>query len=123
MDQCRNCLPGHGCWSIKTWTGYGVSSYGNLSGEVAMMKEIYARGAPGSDQVDHNMEVTGWGVTNSGTKYWVIRNSWGTYFGSNGWVKLERGKNMLMSEADCDWSIPRFEGLDEEKSWAATWRG
>ena len=28
MDQCRNCLPGHGCWSIKTWTGYGVSSYG-----------------------------------------------------------------------------------------------
>ncbi|CAK8985389.1 unnamed protein product [Durusdinium trenchii] len=144
MDQCRNCLPGHGCWSIKTWTGYGVSSYGNLSGEVAMMKEIYARGpitcsfatddefmmnfsqnvmehegvystkkTYTEDQVDHNMEVTGWGVTNSGTKYWVIRNSWGTYFGSNGWVKLERGKNMLMSEADCDWSIPRFEGLDE----------
>lgn len=29
MDQCRNCLPGHGCWSIDTWTGYGVSSYGS----------------------------------------------------------------------------------------------
>ena len=25
------------------------------------------------DQVDHNMEVTGWGVTASGTKYWVVR--------------------------------------------------
>ena len=29
MDQCRNCLSGHGCWSIDTWTGYGVSSYGD----------------------------------------------------------------------------------------------
>lgn len=35
------------------------------------------------DQVDHNMEVTGWGETPKGTKYWVIRNSWGTYFGSH----------------------------------------
>lgn len=144
MDQCRNCLPGHGCWSIDTWTGYGVSSYGNLSGEIPMMKEIYARGPITcsfatdnefmmnmskvllenegvysitkkytADQVDHNMEVTGWGVTASGTKYWVIRNSWGTYFGSNGWFKLKRGENQLMSEADCDWSIPRFQGLDE----------
>ena len=25
------------------------------------------------DQVDHNMEVTGWGITASGTKYWVVR--------------------------------------------------
>ena len=146
MDQCRNCLSGHepSCWSIDTWTGYGVSSYGNLSGEVAMMKEIYARGPITcsfatdaefmmnmsrvllehegvystkknytEDQVDHNMEVTGWGVTASGTKYWVVRNSWGTYFGSNGWFKLKRGENQLMSESDCDWAIPRFEGLDE----------
>lgn len=43
----------------------------------------------------------------------MIRNSWGTYFGSNGWFKLKRGENQLLSEADCDWSIPRFHGLDE----------
>ena len=33
MDQCRNCLSGHGCWSIDTWTGYGVSSYGDWTGQ------------------------------------------------------------------------------------------
>ena len=128
-DQCRNCLSKHGCWPIKTWTGYGVSSFGNLSGEVAMMKEIYARGPIvcsfatddvfmmnyskvasendgvytsnkkyTDDDIDHSMEVAGWGKTASGTKYWIIRNSWGTYWGSSGWLKLKRGVNMLMSE-------------------------
>ncbi|CAJ1393827.1 unnamed protein product [Effrenium voratum] len=143
-NQCRNCLPGMGCWTIKNWTGYGVSSFGNLSGEVNMMKEIYARGpitcsfaTDGpfmmnysqnvlendgvyishknytADDVDHNMEIAGWGVSSKGIKYWVVRNSWGTYWGSNGWLKLQRGVNMLLSEADCDWSVPRFEQLDE----------
>mmetsp|Transcript_16645 Transcript_16645/g.31492 ORF Transcript_16645/g.31492 Transcript_16645/m.31492 type:complete len:396 (+) Transcript_16645:73-1260(+) len=142
-DQCRNCLPKHGCWSIDSWTGYGVSSYGNLSGEVAMMKEIYARGPIAcsfatdaafmmnysqvalendgvyvsnktytTDDIDHTMEVAGWGKTASGTKYWVVRNSWGTYWGSNGWLKLKRGVNMLLSESECDWAIPRFQELD-----------
>ena len=143
-DQCRNCLPKHGCWSINTWTGYGVSSYGNLSGEVAMMKEIYARGPIAcsfatdatfmmnyskvasendgvfvsnktytADDIDHTMEVTGWGQTASGIKYWTVRNSWGTYWGSNGWLKLKRGVNMLMSESECDWAVPRFRELDD----------
>ena len=129
-DQCRNCLPKHGCWPIDTWTGYGVSSFGNLSGEVAMMKEIYARGPIAcsfatdamfmmnyskvaaenegvfvtnktftTDDIDHTMEVAGWGTTASGMKYWIIRNSWGTYWGSNGWLKLKRGVNMLQSES------------------------
>mmetsp|Transcript_73780 Transcript_73780/g.173118 ORF Transcript_73780/g.173118 Transcript_73780/m.173118 type:complete len:396 (+) Transcript_73780:61-1248(+) len=143
-DQCRNCLPKHGCWSIDTWTGYGVSSFGNLSGEVAMMKEIYARGPIAcsfatdamfmmnyskvaaenegvfvsnktytTDDIDHTMEVAGWGTTASGMKYWIIRNSWGTYWGSNGWLKLKRGVNMLQSESECDWATPRFGELDE----------
>jgi len=146
--MCRNCNPddyGGGCFAIEKWTGYGVSSHGNVTGEVPMMKEIYARGpivcsfvADDSllfnysqvvaqnegvyttnqvftaDDVDHNMEVAGWGETASGMKYWVVRNSWGTYWGSGGWLKVERGKNMLFSESDCAWAVPTFEGLDEQ---------
>eukprot|EP00440_Ansanella_granifera_P034603 gb/GFBE01037540.1/.p1 GENE.gb/GFBE01037540.1/~~gb/GFBE01037540.1/.p1 ORF type:complete len:390 (+),score=80.45 gb/GFBE01037540.1/:1-1170(+) len=147
-NQCRNCFPGaKGCFPIKKWTGYGVSSYGNVSGELAMMKEIYARGPIAcsfatddkfmmnysanvlkndgvymtdknftADDVDHVMEVAGWGETSSGVKYWVVRNSWGTYWGSDGWLKLKRGVNMLMSESECDWAVPSWDQLDESLS-------
>lgn len=33
------------------------------------------------EQIDHVMEVAGWGETPMGQKYWVVRNSWGTYWG------------------------------------------
>lgn len=142
---CRNCLTGDGgCFAVKRWIGFGVSSYGQVSGEAEMMKEIYARGPISCsfatdaafmmnytqnalshegvyvsdknytvDDVDHVMEVTGWGETASGLKYWVIRNSWGTYWGDAGWLKLKRGTNQLMSESECDWAVPTFEDLDE----------
>merc|ERR1711972_115604 len=66
-----------------------------------------------ADDIDHIMEVAGWGETPAGRKYWVIRNSWGTYWGEAGWAKLERGVNALMVESDCSWAVPTWDGLDE----------
>jgi len=143
-NVCRNCFPGEkGCFTVKKWIGYGVSSYGNVSGEAAMMKEIYARGPIAcsfatddafmmsyeenalqhegvyvteqvfnESQIDHVMEIAGWGETPSGIKYWVVRNSWGTYWGAAGWLKLRRGTNQMMSESQCDWAVPTFDELD-----------
>mmetsp|Transcript_55787 Transcript_55787/g.120557 ORF Transcript_55787/g.120557 Transcript_55787/m.120557 type:complete len:395 (-) Transcript_55787:180-1364(-) len=149
---CRNCAPEasvkHGlfeksCWAVESWAGFGVSDYGRVSGEEAMMKEVYARGpiacSMASDMefmkhysenanqnegvfvtyknvtaVDHVIEVTGWGETASGLKYWVARNSWGTYWGQGGWFKIRRGVNQNQIESSCDWAIPRFDDLNEE---------
>jgi len=64
--------------------------------------------------IDHQMEITGWGETAEGQKYWVIRNSWGTYWGLAGWFLLERGTNSLKIEEHCDWAVPDFDELDED---------
>ena len=143
---CRNCASDkkEGCWGVPSFTGFGVSEYGTVSGEKAMMKEILARGpivcgvvSDGPflhnysqnagkhegvyidrskhtpDDIDHDVSVTGWGVTRSGVKYWIIRNSWGTYWGEGGWFRLERGINSLMIEEQCDWAVPSFGQLEE----------
>jgi len=68
------------------------------------------------DEVNHNVEILGWGETQSGTKYWIGRNSWGTYWGEGGFFRIGRGdgkaKNLRI-EADCQWMIPEWEDLDE----------
>merc|ERR1719336_858104 len=71
-------------------------------------------------QIDHVMEVAGWGETKSGIKYWVVRNSWGTYWGDMGWVKIRRGVDqMFMESGGCDWAVPDVEDVEEQLLYGA----
>lgn len=65
-----------------------------------------------TDMIDHVMEVAGWGLSSEGTKYWVVRNSWGTYWGDMGWVKIRRGVMQHVIESRCDWAVPDFGELE-----------
>lgn len=70
-------------------------------------------------EIDHDVEIVGWGETPEGQKYWIVRNSWGTYWGQLGFFLLERGTNALQIEAgDCWWAKPTFEDESDVRSGA-----
>jgi cathepsin X len=131
INFCKNCSP-EKCWPVVNATTYHVAEHAKISGEMNMMKEISARGPIGcgiavtqdfikynggifydktnanSTQIDHEISVVGYGVSEAGQKYWIARNSWGTYWGEQGWFRVVRGEGYNMAiETECDWAVPK----------------
>eukprot|EP01091_Cochliopodium_minus_P013391 TRINITY_DN42_c0_g1_i1.p1 TRINITY_DN42_c0_g1~~TRINITY_DN42_c0_g1_i1.p1 ORF type:complete len:326 (+),score=102.00 TRINITY_DN42_c0_g1_i1:92-979(+) len=44
--------------------------------------------------LDHCVQITGYGTASDGTNFWWIRNSWGASWGQGGYLQVERNKNL-----------------------------
>lgn len=60
--------------------------------------EIYSKSS--QQEIGHAISVVGYG-TRDGVDFWKVRNSWGEYFGDDGYFYVERGKNILQIELAC----------------------
>ncbi len=125
------------CKAVADYTLYYASEFGSVRGEANMMKEIMANGPIGCGmqateklektyvvrddtwpiyseymfypEINHEISVVGWGEEN-GEKFWIVRNSWGAYWGKEGYFRLSRksGYDMGITE-DCVWAKPSYK--------------
>lgn len=129
MNVARTCSTftsgGGKCVGLTRYPNATISEYGTISGADNMAKEIMARGpiacgidaAPilkyeggivneQGDGIDHVVSVVGWG-NQGGQEYWIVRNSWGEYWGDMGYVYVAKGNNALYLESSCAWAVPK----------------
>ena len=53
---------------------------------------VYDNDSCSSTELDHGVGCVGFGVEDN-VKYWIIRNSWGSWWGESGYIRTVRGKN------------------------------
>ena len=58
------------------------------------------QGCPANSTIDHAVVVVGYGTEN-GLDYWIIKNSHGTNWGEDGFMKIRRGNNECSLENIC----------------------
>jgi len=126
INVARTCgsfsQEGGPCTGLSQYPNISISAYGSISGPKHMMREIFHRGpiACGIDAVpllnyesgivkdagesiDHVISVTGWGTDPSEGFYWIVRNSWGEFWGEMGFVRVAKGA--LLLEDQCSFAV------------------
>ena len=132
INTCKTCdtftSNGGTCSPILQYPNATIDSYGAVKGVDNMMAEIYKNGpiACGINaegivdytggildvprtlkMINHIISIVGWGYDATIDKqYWIIRNSWGSYWGELGFMKLVLGENQLGIEKTCAFAMP-----------------
>jgi len=132
INTCRTCSSftdkGGFCSEINVFPNATVAQYGNLSNAEEIKAELYARGPVAcyvnaepldnytggivdlpnvSKEINHAVAIVGWGTNQlDGSQYWIVRNSWGQYWGEMGYYRIKLGENQLGMDASCAWVNP-----------------
>jgi len=123
------------CTGLSHYPNISIDDYGTIYGRWAMMKEIFNRGPISCGiaadpllnyesgivtkftipflSVDHVISVVGWGKDAEHGQYWIVRNSWGEYWGEQGFVRVKFG---ALSLNECNWATVKDYTAPEKDS-------
>jgi len=115
------------CNPLGYYPNATVSEFGPVTTYQKMKAEIFARGPIScslnsvpienyvggivdrpndSHETDHVVSIVGWGTSDGHGQYWIVRNSWGEYWGERGFFRVKMGENQLGLEEECNWAVP-----------------
>jgi cathepsin X len=129
INTCRTCTPGGQCSEIDVFPNATVDSFGTIINDVhATQAEIFARGpvvaglsgqalsnytggvfsdVTASKNMTHAVSIVGWGTdAATGDQHWIVRNSWGQYWGEMGYFRVLMGHNVIGIETKIIWATP-----------------
>lgn len=134
INTCRTCdgfSDVQECTEIYPFPNATIAEYGSLpTHDVHAIKaEIYARGPVTAGMnaalivdykggiitdtleenkfITHLVSIVGWGKeSESGLSYWIVRNSWGHFWGEMGYFRIIMGENSLGIEISNNWATP-----------------
>jgi len=78
MISCYNVAPLSICVDASSWQYYNGGIIKNNCGQ----------------NLDHCVQITGYGTSSGGTEFWWVRNSWGQSWGQSGYLQVERNKDL-----------------------------
>lgn len=124
LNTARTCGTfGEECVGLSHYPNATISEFGSITGVDAIQREVFNRGpvacgvdstplhnyttgvaTEGGNWVNHIISVVGWGTDATEGQYWIIRNSWGEYWGEHGYARVQFGALQLNT---CAWAVPK----------------
>lgn len=93
-----------------------IIDYGTLSTTMTVYTDFYSyssgiyKRTTSNVAGGHAVLVVGWGLDGEGKQYWICKNSWGDYWGINGFFKIYKGEAGICSSASGFKSSVTFSG-------------
>jgi len=136
LAVCETCAPTNSSFSPGACTQvtdpilWYVGDHGSVHGADKIKAEVYARGPIGAgvdatagleaytggiysekkmiNKVNHEVSIIGWGKDpTTNVEYWTVRNSWGTYWGEEGYFRIQMHTDNLAIESQGSWGLPQ----------------